>query len=190
MTTTTADAFWEHFNTVDEPRKETHNQRHELKDIIVLTLLGTICSADSWVDIALFGRSKQTWLEGFLALPNGIPSHDTLGRVFELLNPKPLQSGFLSWTQSLIKVTGGEIIAVDRKTLRRSHDRSKGRKAIHRVSAWASANAVVLGQVKTDEKSNEITAIPELLGQLMLKDSTVTIDAMSCQKGIAKQIVN
>lgn len=189
MTTTTADAFWDHFDTIEEPRIDNHNKRHELKDIIVLTILGVICGADSWVDVALFGRSKQAWLERFLSLPNGIPSHDTLGRVFGLLDAKQLQSSFLSWTQSLVKVTGGEIIAVDGKTLRRSHDRSKRKKAIHMVSAWASMNAVVLGQVKTDEKSNEITAIPALLEQLLLKGSTVTIDAMGCQREIAKQIV-
>lgn len=151
--------------------------------------MATICGAESWVDIELFGRSKQSWLKGFLKLSNGIPSHDTLGRVFSLINPKQLQSSFIDWARSLVKISNGEVIAVDGKTLRRSHDRAKNKKAIHMVSAWASHNAVVLGQVKTTEKSNEITAIPALLRRLILKGSTVTIDAMGCQKSIAKQIV-
>lgn len=184
-----SDHFWRHFDSIDDPRKENHNKRHTLKDIVILTILAILCGAENWVDIELFGRAKQSWLRGFLTLPNGIPSHDTLGRVFSLLNPKQLQSSFLEWTKMLVKVSGGDIIAIDGKTLRRSHDQSRGKKAIHMVSAWASTNAVVLGQVKTEEKSNEITAIPELLEQLMLKGNTVTIDAMGCQKEIVKQIV-
>ena len=161
MNSSAADTFWSHFDCIDDPRIDNHNKRHELKDIIVLTILGTLCGADTWVDIELFGQSKQPWLSRFLSLPNGIPSHDTLGRVIGLLKPKQLQSSFLKWAQSLVQVTDGEIIAIDGKTLRRSHDHGKGKQAI-----------------------------PALLDQLLLKGSTVTIDAMGCQKEIAKQIVS
>lgn len=172
-----------------DPRKETHNKRHQLADILVLTLLASICGAQTWTDVEEFGKSKEEWLKTFLKLPNGIPSHDTIGDLYARLSPSQLQQGFLSWVQSLVEVSGGDIIPIDGKTLRRSYDRADGRGAIHMVSAWSSANGVVLGQLKTEEKSNEITAIPELLGMLDIKGCIVTIDAMGCQKEIAKQIV-
>jgi len=177
----------EHFASLEDPRaiKKT---RHELLDIVVIAICGVICGADDWVSIAHFGRAKESWFRSFLALPNGIPSHDTFGRVFSLLSPKAFQSCFSNWMRSLTGVFEG-MVAIDGKTLRRSHDRSSNRSAIHMVSAWASENGVVLGQVKTDEKSNEITAIPELLQALALEGCLVTIDAMGCQKAIAKQIV-
>jgi len=189
MTSSPADTLWSHFDTLEDPRLNNHNKRHELKDILVLTILAVICGAESWVDIEAFGHAKADWLKRFLSLPHGIPSHDTLGRVFSLLNPKQLQTCFLAWTQSLVAISDGEIIALDGKTLRRSHDRSSERSAIHMVSAWAATQRVVLGQVKTDEKSNEITAIPALLEALSLRGCTVTIDAMGCQRDIARQIV-
>jgi predicted transposase YbfD/YdcC len=128
-------------------------------------------------------------LATFLELPHGIPSHDTIGRLFSLLDPKQLQACFLSWVNSLVSVHEGEIIAIDGKTLRNSHDRSKSRQAIHMISAWAVNNRLVLGQLKTEDKSNEITAIPELLNMLEIKGATITLDAMGCQKEIAAQIL-
>lgn len=181
--------FLSHFSCIIDPRKKTHNLRHELSDILVLTILGVLCGAETWIDIEEFGKSKERWLKTFLKLPHGIPSHDTIGDLYVRLSPSQLQQGFLSWIQSLVEVSGGDIIPIDGKTLRRSYDRAAGRGAIHMVSAWSSANGLVLGQLKTEEKSNEITAIPELLGMLDIQGCIVTIDAMGCQKEIAKQIV-
>jgi predicted transposase YbfD/YdcC len=154
----------------------------------VIAICGLICGADDWVSIAEFGEAKEDWFREFLELPNGIPSHDTFGRTFSLLSPEAFQESFLSWVRSLTGVFEG-LVAIDGKTLRRSHDRRAGKAAIHMVSAWASENGLVLGQVKTEEKSNEITAIPELLRALSLKGCLVSIDAMGCQKAIARQII-
>ena len=178
----------EHFQGLTDPRNG-RAQRHNLLDIIALTICAVICGADNWVEIAEFGQAKADWLRGFLALPNGIPSHDTLGRVFSRLDPEQFQAGFLDWVQSISELTQGEVVAIDGKTLRGSGDRSSGRRPLHLVSAWASANRLTLGQVKTDAKSNEITAIPQLLALLDLRGCLVTIDAMGCQKAIARQIV-
>jgi len=158
-------------------------------DIITIAICGVICGADSWVDIELFGKSKAGWLKGFLELPNGIPSHDTFGRVFAHLDAQQFRDCFLQWVQALSAVTRGQVIAIDGKTLRRSHDKSLGKSAIHMVSAWASENRLVLGQTKVAEKSNEITAIPELLALLDVSGCIVTIDAMGCQKAIARLII-
>jgi predicted transposase YbfD/YdcC len=147
----------------------------------VIAIAATLGGADGWVDIAQFGRAKEAWFRRFLDLPNGIPSHDTFGRVFSLLAPAAFEACFRAWVASIRTVIPGEIIAIDGKTLRRSHDRGKGVAALHLVSAWATAKRVVLGQVATDAKSNEITAIPQLLELLMLKGTIVTIDAMGCQ---------
>jgi predicted transposase YbfD/YdcC len=149
-----------------------------------------ICGADSWVEIEEFGKAKIDWFRTFLELPNGIPSHDTFGRVFAVLDPDQFRRGFVSWIQAISRITDGEIVAFDGKTLRRSHDNSLGKAAIHMVSAWASTNRLVLGQLKVDEKSNEITAIPELLRLLALKGCIVTIDAMGCQTEIAQTITD
>lgn len=178
-----------HFAELEDPRIDRTKQ-HQLLDIIVIAVCGVICGADHWVDIELFGRSKLKWLRKFLELPNGIPSHDTFGRVFAQLNYQEFQSCFFRWVRGIQEVTGGEVIAIDGKTLRHSYDRGIGKGAIHMVSAWACANRLVLGQRKVAEKSNEITAIPELLQMLEIKGCIVTIDAMGAQKGIAEQIVN
>jgi predicted transposase YbfD/YdcC len=138
----------------------------------------------------LFGETKYEWLKQFLELPNGIPSHDTFGRVFSIISPVEFQRSFLNWVQVISKSIEKEVVAIDGKTSRRSYDKSKGKDAIHMVSAWATANRVVLGQVKTEDKSNEITAIPELLDVLALKGCIVTIDAMGCQKNIASGIID
>lgn len=182
-------SFLKHFEALEDPRIETENKLHHLKDMLVLTILAVLCGAEGWVDIELFGKSNEGWLKTFLELPNGIPSHDTLGRVFAYMNASILRACFLSWMQSLVKVSTGNIIAIDGKTLRRSHDKGKNKAAIHMVSAFSSANSLVLGQLKTKEKSNEITAIPELLDMLDIAGGIITIDAMGCQTEIAKKIV-
>ena len=177
----------EHLNTIDDPRMEDKCE-HTLVDIMSITLCAALCGADDWNAIESFGKAKKAWFETFLDLPNGIPSHDTFNRFFSILSPKAFQTFFLNWVNDVAK-TVEDVVAIDGKTLRQSHDRKNNKKAIHMVSAWSSANQVVLGQVKTDDKSNEITAIPELLKALELKGCIVTIDAMGCQKAIAKHIV-
>lgn len=178
----------EHFKSLEDPRAE-HLLEHELLDIVGLTICAVICGADTWVDIENYGHAKAEWLAGFLKLPNGIPSHDTIARLFAAINPKALQECFLSWVRAVAQLSAGEVIAIDGKTLRQSYDKGGNKGAIHMVSAWASQNRLVLGQVKVDEKTNEITAIPQLLRVLDLQGCIVTIDAMGTQKDIARQIV-
>jgi predicted transposase YbfD/YdcC len=178
----------EHFSELEDPRIERQKQ-HQLLDVIVIAICAVICGADDWVAIETFGRAKEGWFRRFLALPNGIPSHDTFGRIFALLSPSRFQDCFVGWIQAVAQVVAGQVVAIDGKTLRRSYDRRSAKAAIHMVSAWATHNRVVLGQLKTEEKSNEITAIPELLKVLDVKGCIVTIDAMGCQKAIAQQIV-
>ena len=177
-----------YFGKVEDPRTGPIVW-HKLIDIITIAICGVICGADSWVDIELFGKSKERWLKKFLELPNGIPSHDTFGRVFALLDAEVFSTSFLEWVQAVSEVTKGQVVPIDGKTLRRSHDKALGKGTIHMVSAWASENRLVLGQVKVAEKSNEITAIPELLRILDVSGCIVTIDAMGCQKEIVRQIV-
>ena len=177
----------DHFAQMTDPRVE-RSQRHKLIDIITIAICAVICGADTWVDIESYGRAKLEWLKRFLELPNGIPSHDTFARVFAQLEPEEFQQSFLNWIKSISKIMKGEVIAIDGKTLRHSYDSSSAQSAIHMVSAWATENRLVLGQVKVDDKSNEITAIPELLKVLSLQGCIVTIDAMGCQREIVKQI--
>jgi predicted transposase YbfD/YdcC len=179
----------EHFGRLTDPRMEERVE-HRLLDIIVIAICGVICGADSGVEIEEFGKAKPDWLKGFLDLPNGIPSPDTFGRVFGCLSASQFQACFMSWIEGVFRATDGQGVAIDGKRLRGSYDRSSDKAAIHRVSAWACANWVVLGQVKTQEKSNEITAIPELLKLLELKGCIVSIDAMGCQKEIAERIID
>ena len=181
-------AITSYFSGLEDPRSD-HTRWHQLIDIITITVCGVICGADSWVELEQFGKSKEEWLKRFLELPNGIPSHDTFGRVFAQLDAQQFRDCFLSWVQAVSAVTRGQVIAIDGKTVRRSHDKSSGKSAIHMVSAWASENRLVLGQTKVAEKSNEITAIPELLALLDISGCIVTIDAMGCQKEIARLIV-
>lgn len=178
-----------HFAKLDDPRDE-RGKDHLLLDIVAITICAVICGAESWVDVELYGQSKQAWLATLLSLSNGIPSHDTFARVFARLDPEQMQQCFLSWIEAISQLSAGEVIAIDGKTLRHSYDSANGKGAIHMVSAWASANRLVLGQYKVDEKSNEITAIPELLRVLALEGCIVTIDAMGCQKQIAATIVD
>lgn len=177
-----------YFAELSDPRVE-RTRLHELLDILVIAICAVICGADSWVEMEAYGCAKEKWLRQLLALPHGIPSHDTFGRVLARLKPEELQRCFLRWMQAVSEVTQGEVVAIDGKTLRRSFDRAAGKGAIHMVSAWASANRLVLGQQKVDAKSNEITAIPALLRLLEIKGCIVTIDAMGCQKAIARTIV-
>lgn len=151
--------------------------------------MGTICGADGWVEIEQFGQQKRAWLSQFLELANGIPSHDTFGRVFSQIDPEEFQVCFLNWVKALQEITQGQVISIDGKQMRGSHDQQKGKRAIYMVSAWAEENHLVLGQRKVSEKSNEITAIPELLRLLEIKGCIVTIDALGTQTKIAKQIV-
>jgi len=182
--------FLSHFNALKDPRTNNANMRHELSDILLLTVLAVICGAEGWTDVERFGKAKKSLLSDLLMLPNGIPSHDILGDLFSRLCPDTLQSCFMSWVQSMVSLSKGEVVAIDGKTLRRSFKEYGKKGAIHMVSAWATGNQLVLGQYKVDEKSNEIPAIPELLKLLNLSGSIVTIDAMGCQKKIAKAIRN
>jgi predicted transposase YbfD/YdcC len=178
----------EHFSNVTDPRVD-RTKRHKLIDILVISICATICGADGWEEFELFGQSKLNWFKSFLELPNGIPSDDTFRRVIGRIDPRQFQQCFLDWVHSVYQLTQGQVVAIDGKQSRRSFDRPKGKTAINMVSAWASENQMVLGQVKVDEKSNEITAIPELLELLEVAGCIVTIDAMGCQTDIARKIV-
>jgi predicted transposase YbfD/YdcC len=165
-------------------------KKHKLIDILVIALCGVIAGADTWQDVVDFGNEKLEWLSGFLEIPHGIPSHDTFARVFAMVDSRQLNVCFAQWTASVREKISREIVAIDGKTARRSHEAGKGIKALHQVSAWAQENGMVLGQIKTEEKSNEITAIPELLRGLNVHNCIVTIDAMGCQVNIAEKIVS
>jgi len=177
-----------HFQNLTDPRAE-HSIDHLLIDMVIITIGAVICGANNWVEIENYGHAKKEWLETFLELPNGIPSHDTLMRLFARLKPKELQQCFLDWIEAVTELTKGQVIAIDGKSLRSALERGQTRGAIHMVSAWATQNRLVLGQTKVNAKSNEITAIPELLKILTLEGSIVSIDAMGCQKEIAERII-
>lgn len=178
----------QHFSAIEDKRVE-RTKRHLLIDIITITLCAVIAGAETWDDLELYGKCQYKWFKKFLKLPNGIPSHDTFNRVFAQLEPEQLQSCFLNWVKSISSLMPGKIVAIDGKTLRHSYAKSNDKSAIVMVSAWAQQNGLVLGQRKVDNKSNEITAIPQLLKVLYLKGAIVTIDAMGCQKEIVSQIV-
>lgn len=177
-----------HFGELQDPR--TGNAKaHIFLEILIIAICAVICGADGWSDIALFGKNKKDWLKTFLELPKGIPSHDTFGRVFAKIRPEEFQKRFIEWVQAIEKLTAGQVIAVDGKKLRRSHDQQTGKEAIYMVSAWATENQLVLGQTKVADKSNEITAIPELLQLLDITGCIVTIDAIGTQTKITETIV-
>lgn len=183
--------FLSSFSTLKDPRRQSRgNFQHELMDMIFLVISAVVSGADDWEHIETFGKSQLDWLRKFASFKNGIPSHDTLGRVFSAIDFEKLSECFIEWTQNICKLTPGEVIAIDGKRLRGSYDKAKGKEAIHMVSAFACANGVSLGQVVTDKKSNEITAIPKLLELLAIKGCTVTIDAIGCQKDIANKILS
>jgi len=178
----------EHFRTLEDPRIE-RTKKHLLLDILVIALCTLLTGGEGFQDMELFGKSKRAWLQTFLALPHGIPSHDTFGRVFARLHPQRFQACFLAWTQAVAQLTQGALISLDGKTVKASFDRATASSPLHMLSAWCSDNGgLVVGQIKTDSKSNEITAIPDLLHLLAIKGCIVTIDAMGCQTAIARQI--
>ena len=154
-----------HFGKIRDPRID-RTKRHKLLDILIIAICAVICGADNWVDIELFGKSKIEWLRTFMKLPNGIPSHDTFGRVFAALNPEEFENSFMEWVRAISQLTAGQVIALDGKQMRGSKDVPAGKEVIYMVSAWATENQLVLGQRKVDEKSNEITAVPQLLKML------------------------
>ena len=177
-----------HFASLEDPR-DIRGKEHLLLDIITIALCAVISGAEGWEDMAEYGRAKQDWLATFLSLPSGIPCADTFGRVFARLDPEQMQCCFISWVKAISKLLEAEVVGIDGKTLRHSGDKGCGKAAIHMVSAWASANRLVLGQRKVDDKSNEITAIPALLKVLEITGCIVTIDAMGCQREIASTII-
>ena len=176
----------QYLSSMKDPRLE-RKRLHQLEDIVFITIAAVISGAESWNDIELYGKTKKEWLTSFLTLPNGIPSHDTFNRFFAALDPKEFEQCFTAWVESLAQKYPGDIVAIDGKTIRGS--RGKGfHSAAHIVSAWSDHNQLVIGQIQVDHKSNEITAIPLLLDALLIEGSIVTIDAMGCQKEIAKKI--
>ncbi len=176
------------FSDLPDPRLD-RTKRHQLSDILIITLCGAICGVDNWVEMERFGGAKIKWFRTFLDLPNGIPSHDTIGRVYAALDPDCFRQCFISWVESLALVEEGDVIAIDGKSIRRSLDVASGTSPLHLVNAWASEAGIALGQLATEKKSNEITAIPRLLQQLKVAGCIVTTDAMGCQKAVAATIV-
>ena len=176
-----------YFAELTDPRVE-RNREHLLEEILLIAIAAVLSGAESWNDIADYGEDKQEWLKTFLSLPSGIPSHDTFNRVFAALDPAEMEKGFATWVSSIARLTAGEVVAIDGKSLRGTRETGK-KKLVHMVSAWAEGNGLVLAQRKVDEKSNEITAIPKLLDALELAGAVVTIDAMGCQREIATRII-
>jgi predicted transposase YbfD/YdcC len=184
----------ESLGAVPDPRRQCQNLRHRLADVLVIGFCGVLCGCDDFVEVEEFGRSKEAFFRRFLELPHGIPSHDTFRRVYQSVCPRALQASLIAWLREVRQAAepgaaGGEVVAIDGKSLRRTFDHGKGLGALHLVSAWATTNGITLGQVAVDGKSNEITAIPRLLELLDLRGCVVTIDAAGCQKDIAAQIV-
>lgn len=177
-----------YFEFLPDPRVN-RRQLHDFQDVIMLVLCGVIAGCDEWTSIEEYAKTKIDFLKTFLGLKNGIPSHDTFGDIFAKIDPVLFEECFLNWTLGVCKLCQGEVISIDGKQLRGSYDSANKKAAIHMVSAWANENRMVLGQIKVDDKSNEITAIPHLLKVLVLKGCIVTIDAMGCQTAIAKQII-
>lgn len=187
MTHATTTSIQEHFSELTDPRRR--EPTYPLMDMVIMALCAVICGADDFVAIARYARTKKEWFGRFLDLSNGIPSHDRFNAVFAALRPSEFEQCLLSWITSLHEITDGQVIAIDGKTLRRSYDKASSKSAIHMVSAWATLNHISLGQVVTDEKSNEITAIPKLLKLIEVSGALITIDAMGCQTEIAETIV-
>lgn len=187
--TTSDSPLFKHFSSIPDPRV-VGRTGHKLFDILFISIAACIANCDNWEMVTLWAKEREEWLRRYCELPNGIPSHDTFSRVIALINPDALHAAFIAWMNEIQEITSGDVVALDGKTLRRSFDRtSDGKGASHMVSAWLAKNRVVLGQLKVEEKSNEITAIPELLRLLELKGALVTIDAMGCQKTIAETII-
>ncbi len=188
MPTKPSACIQDHFADLTDPRRR--KVTYPLVNIVTIAICAVICGADDFVAIAKFGRVKQKWLSRFLDLKDGIPSHDRFNAIFAAIKPAEFEACLLSWITALHEITGGQLVAIDGKTVRRSFDAATSKSAIHMVSAWATANHISLGQVTVDAKSNEITAIPKLLKMLEISGSLVTIDAMGCQTTIAKTIID
>lgn len=180
-------SLMDYFGDLRDPRIE-RRKLHCLTDILCITICAVICGAGHWTEIEEFGVSKEGWFKTFLGLEHGIPSHDTFGTLFSMLDPEEFGSRFIRWVEALSERTEGDIVSVDGKVLRKSFDKASAKAAIHMVSAFSAANELVLGQLKTDDKSNEITAVPKLLELLVLEGAIVTVDALNCQKEIARKI--
>lgn len=186
----TCPGFKNYFSTLTDPRRSNKgNYTYSLNEILFLTIAGVISGMDNWIAINNFGKIKLDWLRLYFPFESGIPSHDVLGDVFAKINPDEFSECFTHWINTLCEITKGEVVAIDGKTIRKSNDKSNGKRAFHVVSAYATTNNICLGQQCVDEKSNEITAIPKLLDLLVVKDSIITIDAMGCQKDIAGKII-
>ena len=175
------------FGDIEDPRVQGRCN-YSLTEIITIAICAAVAGADTWVEVETFGKSKEAWLRQYLKLENGIPSHDTFGDIFRVIKAQEFQKCFIHWVEQIFSLTKGQVIAIDGKTVRRSHNKTIGKDAIHMVSAWASTNGITLGQRKVNDKSNEITAIPELLELVNVAGCIVTIDAMGCQKKIAQKI--
>jgi predicted transposase YbfD/YdcC len=186
---TDAAAFHTHFAVLTDPRV-SRTRKHLLCDILFIAVCTIACGGEGFTDMELFARSKEQWLKKYLELPGEIPSHDTFGRVFSMIDPEAFAECFVNWTQAIHEATEGEVIALDGKTIRHSFDAATGRSALHLVSAWASENGLALGQVRVEDKTNEIKAIPKLLEMIDVKGRVITTDAMGCQKDIVKRIVD
>jgi len=177
------------FETMPDPRRK--NRRHKLMDIFAIALFGTICGCDGWAAVAEYGRAKHAWLKTFLDLPHGIPSHDTFGDVFARLDPNAFEQCFQAWMKAVVELSGGKLVAIDGKSLRRSFEHGWDKNNMpHMVSAFVEANHMVFAQVKTDGKGQELSAIEQLLGMLDLNGATVTIDALGCNRNIARKILD
>lgn len=181
--------FLEHFSILPHPRID-RTKKHNLTDILFIAVCTVICRGEGFTDMEDFATDREDWLRKYIELPGGIPSHDTFRRVFSVIDPDAFQACFMRWSESLHDATKGEVIALDGKTIRHSFDTASGQPALHMISAWASENGLALGHVKVDDKSNEITALPKLLKMLSIKGRTITMDAIGCQKELAKQIVD
>jgi predicted transposase YbfD/YdcC len=184
----TENRLFDVFSQVTDPRRKGGNYIYPLDEILFLVISGVLSGLEDWVHISAFGKDQIEWLRRFLPFENGIPSHDCLGYVFSLMDTTAFGQAFVEWSEGLSKRTKGEVVSIDGKRLCGSYDTYKGKSAIHLVSAFASANGLALGQVKTPDKSNEIKAIPELLNLICVEGCLVTIDAMGCQKAIAEKI--
>lgn len=181
-------SFFKHFMIIYDPRQEG-KVRHKLIDVLFIAVAASICYCNEWLDMEDWATENEEWLRQYLELPNGTPSWYTIERVFDVIDPKQFEKCFSEWVRQITKMKEGTVVAIDGKTMRGTDGEESGKKAVHIVSAWCSENNLVLGQVKTEDKSNEITAIPELLDLLLIKGAIVTIDAMGCQKDIAEKIV-
>jgi predicted transposase YbfD/YdcC len=180
--------FLRFFTGLKDPRR--HNVRHVFSDILTMAILAVLCKSDDWIEVVEWAKAQREWLKTFLALPKGIPSAETFRRVFARIDPAAFERCFIAWSSALPQASGDRLIAIDGKTLRRSFQHAWDKQSLHLVSAWCEQNQLVLGQIATDQKSNEITAIPKLLDLLNLKGAIITIDAMGCQREIAGKIVD